>query len=256
MAEEAAGPTLRTDSNRMQSELRILLRKHLGFPRHEGCRLEQIGLRDFRDILSISLWKIPSLWNRLKTKRGKQVGNFMAFCYWYRCFHRQFDPDECLAIYAEGNTRDRAKAKKAIVEWFKEGPPKLHKRHFWAHVRPKGKRVNYSDPADDESNCIAHSDLEDGAEEWDPSYEDPVGISVEPNEEDGFMTDMEDHGPDWDEDTVHIEVEDELRRRRTDAQVRVGSTQSRRRPPRPIPTVLRFTRADVAAGMMQGRGLR
>ena len=45
MAEEAAGPTLRTDSNRMQ---RILLRKHLGFPRHEVCCLEKIGLRDFR----------------------------------------------------------------------------------------------------------------------------------------------------------------------------------------------------------------
>ena len=30
------------------------------------------------------------------------------------------------------------------------------------------------------------------------------------------MTDMEDHGPNWDEDTVHIEVEDELRRSRLD----------------------------------------
>ena len=94
MAEEAAGPTLRTDSNRMQSELRILLRKHLGFPRHEVCHLEQIGLRDFRDILSISLWEIPSLWNCLKTKPGKQVRSFMVFCYWYHCFHRQFDPYE------------------------------------------------------------------------------------------------------------------------------------------------------------------
>ena len=74
--------------------------------------------------------------------------------------------------------------------------------------------MNYSDPADDESNCIAHSDLEDEAEEWDPSYENPVGISVEPNEEDGFVMDMEDHCPDSDEDTVHIEVEDELRRHR------------------------------------------
>ena len=55
------------------------------------------------------------------------------------------------------------------------------------------------------------------AEEWWPGYEDPVGISVEPNEEDGFVTDMEDHGPDWDEDMVHIEVEDELCRHRLDA---------------------------------------
>ena len=36
--------------------------------------------------------------------------------------------------------------------------------------------------------------------------------------------DMEDHGHDSDEDTVHIEVEDEICRRRRDAQVRVGST--------------------------------
>ena len=106
----------------------------------------------------------------------------MAFCYWYHCFHRQFDPDECLAIYAEGGRRDSAKAKKAIMEWFQKGPPKLHQRHFWAHVHPKGKRVDYSDLADDESNCIAHSDLEDEAEEWKPGYEDLVGISVEPNE--------------------------------------------------------------------------
>ena len=54
------------------------------------------------------------------------------------------------------------------------------------------------------------------AEEWEPGYEDLIGISVEPNEEDGFVVDMEDHGPDWDEDTVHIEVEDELRQRRLD----------------------------------------
>ena len=81
MAEEAARPTLRTNSNRMQSELRILLRKHLGFPRHEVCHLEEIGLRDFRDILSIPLSEIPSPWDRLKTKPNKQVGSFMAFCY-------------------------------------------------------------------------------------------------------------------------------------------------------------------------------
>ena len=81
MAEEAAGPTLRTDCDRMQLQLRILLRKHLGFPRHEVRCLEKIGLRDFRDILCLPLWQIPTLWDRLKTKPGKQVLNFMAFCH-------------------------------------------------------------------------------------------------------------------------------------------------------------------------------
>ena len=74
--------------------------------------------------------------------------------------------------------------------------------------------MNYDDPADDESNCIMLSDPEVDAEEWWPGYEDPVGISVEPNEEDGFVVDMEDHDYDSDEDTVHIEEEDILCRRK------------------------------------------
>ena len=134
MAEEAAGPTLRTDSNRMQSELRILLCKYLGFPRHEVCRLEQIGLLDFRDILSISLWEISPLWIRLKTKPGKQVRNFMAFCYWYHQHHRSLAPDECLVCYAEGHSHIRKEAKKAVTDWLKNNPPRLHKRHCLVHV--------------------------------------------------------------------------------------------------------------------------
>ena len=110
---------------------------------------------------------------------------------------------------------------------------------------------NYRDPADDESNCIAHSDLEDEAEEWKPGYEDPVGISVEPNEEDGFVTDMEDHGSNWDEDSVHIEVEDELHCSRRDAQERVGSTLSSHRP-KPLSKVNTITEAEMGAGVWEG----
>ena len=110
MADAANGPTLWTDSNRMQSELCILLHKHLGFPRHEVHRLEQIGLRDFRDILSIPLWEIPPLWDCLKTKPGKQVENFMAFCYWVHSSHRLLTPDGYLRIYAEGSNRVRKEA--------------------------------------------------------------------------------------------------------------------------------------------------
>ena len=118
------------------------------------------------------------------------------------------------------------------------------------------RKASYDDPADDESNCITLSDPEVDAEEWWPGYEDPVGISVEPNKEDGFVTDMEDHGPDWDEDTVHIEVEDDLRLRNLEAQgVEVEEWGEYIRA-RSIPTVLRFTQADFAAGMWQGRGLR
>ena len=91
-------------------------------------------------------------------------------------------------------------------------------RHYWAHVHPKGKRVNYDDLANDESNCITLLDPNVDADEWWLGYEDPVGISVEPNQEDSFVTDMEDHGPDWDEDTIHIEVEDDLRLRNLEAQ--------------------------------------
>ena len=123
----------------------------------------------------------------------------------------------------------------------------------------KGKRVNYDDPANDESNCITLSDPEVDAEEWWLGYEDPVGISVEPNQEDGFVTDMEDHGPDWDEDTVHIEVEDDLCLRSLEAQgveVEEWGEYIRTRRARSVPTVLRCTQADFVAGMWQGRSLR
>ena len=48
-----------------------------------------------------------------------------------------------------------------------------------------------------------------------------VGVSVEPNEEDGFVMDTEDHDYDSDEDTVHIEVEDICRQRKRDTQERL-----------------------------------
>ena len=71
--------------------------------------------------------------------------------------------------------------------------------------------------------------------------------------------DMEDHGPDWDEDTIHIEAEDELRLRKLRAEgvdVEERGEFIRTRHARSVPTVIRFTQADVAAGMMQGRGQR
>ena len=89
-------------------------------------------------------------------------------------------PDGYLHVYTKRGTRDRREARKAIKAWLKDGAPQLHKRHFWAHVHPKGKRVNYDDPADDESNCTTLSDPEVDAEEWWPGYEDLVGISIEP----------------------------------------------------------------------------
>ena len=73
------------------------------------------------------------------------------------------------------------------------------------------------------------------------------------------MTDMEDHDPDWDEDTIHIEVEDDLRLRNLEAQgveVEEWGEYIRTRRARSIPTVLRFTQADFAAGMWQGRSQR
>ena len=139
MAETAAGPTLQTNCDRMQSQLRILLRKHLGFPRHEVCRIEKIGLRDFQDILCLPLWEIPPLWDRLKTKPGKQVLKFMTFCYWFRENHRTMTPDGYLLTYTEERNGERKKSIRIIKEWLKDGAPELHKRHYWAHVRLKGK---------------------------------------------------------------------------------------------------------------------
>ena len=70
---------------------------------------------------------------------------------------------------------------------------------------------------------------------------------------------MEDHGPDWDEDTVHIEAEDELHLRKLRAEgvdMEEWGEFIRTCHARSIPTVLRFTQADFAAGMWQGRGQR
>ena len=116
MADAAAGPTLRTDSDRMESQLRILLCKHLGFPRHEIRRLEKIGLRDFRDRLCLPLWQVPTLWDRLKTKPGKQVLKFMAFCYWFRKNHRTMTPDGYLHHYAERRIGAMKKSIRIIKE--------------------------------------------------------------------------------------------------------------------------------------------
>ena len=111
--------------------------------------------------------------------------------------------------------------------------------------------MNYRDPADDESNCITLSDPEMEVEEWEPGYEDPVGISVEPNEEDGFVTDMEEHGPDWDEDTVHIEVEDELRRCEM-VTTEEAIVWARPRRALSMPVFVTITQADWAAGLWEG----
>ena len=90
-------------------------------------------------------------------------------------------PDGYLLTYAEERNGARKKSIRIIKEWLKDGAPELHKRHYWAHVRLEGKRVNYDDLADDESNCIMLSDPEVDAEEWWRGNEDLVGISVEPN---------------------------------------------------------------------------
>ena len=115
--------------------------------------------------------------------------------------------------------------------------------------------MNYNEPADGESNCITLSDPEVDAEEWWPGYEDPVGISVEPNEEDSFVMDMEDHGPDWDEDTIHIEAEDELRLRKLEAEgvdVEEWGEFIRTCHARSIPKLITIMQADQAAGVWKG----
>ena len=71
--------------------------------------------------------------------------------------------------------------------------------------------------------------------------------------------DMEDHGPDWDEDTIHIEAEDELHLRKLKAEgvdVEEWGEFMRTHRAHSVPTVIRFTQADVAAGLWQGRGQR
>ena len=59
---------------------------------------------------------------------------------------------------------------------------------------------------------------------WELGYVDLVGVSVEPNEEDGFVMDMEDHDYNSDEYTIHIEEEDILCQRKR--MRRIGSTWS------------------------------
>ena len=95
------------------------------------------------------------------------------------------------------------------------------------------------------------SDPEVEAEEWEPGYEDPVRISVEPKEEDGFVMDMEEHGPDWDEDTVHIEVEDELRQHQMVA-TEEAIVWARPRRALSVPVFVTITQADCAAGVWEG----
>ena len=111
--------------------------------------------------------------------------------------------------------------------------------------------MNYRDAADDESNCITLLDPEVEAEEWWPGHEDPVGISVEPNEEDGFVTDMEEHAPDWDEDTNHIDVEDELRRRQMVA-TEEAIVWARPHCALSVPVFVMIMQADWAAGVWEG----
>ena len=194
----------------------------------------------------------------MKTKPSKQVGRFMAFCYWYHCFHRALGPNAILDYYFVGDNNAEYEATRDIKRWLKKGPPRVHKQHFWAHVRPKGKRVDYavpcredgSDPIDDESNCFVDPANEDV---WEPGYVDPRGISVEPNEEDGFVTDMDDHEYDSDEDTVHIEVEDIRRQLKRDAQERLDMVRPRRRLNPPAEIIVQV--ADMGAGAEAGQNV-
>ena len=76
--------------------------------------------------------------------------------------------------------------------------------------------------------------------------------------------DMEDHGPDWDEDTVHIdwdedtihiEVEDELRLRKLEAEgvdVEKWGEYIQTRRACLIPKLITITQADQGAGVWKG----
>ena len=86
-----------------------------------------------------------------------------------------------------------------------------------------------------------------------PGYVDPRGISVEPNEEDGFVTDMDDHEYDSDEDTVHIEVEDIRRQLKRDAQERLNMVRPRRRLNPPAEIIVQV--ADMGAGAVAGQNV-
>ena len=88
---------------------------------------------------------------------------------------------------------------------------------------------------------------------WEPGYVDPVGISVEPNEEDGFVTDTEDHDYDSDEDTVHIEVEDIRRQRKREAQERLDMVRPRRRHNPPEEIIVQVV--DMGAGAVAGQNV-
>ena len=95
------------------------------------------------------------------------------------------------------------------------------------------------------------SDPEVEAEEWEPGYEDPVRISLEPKGEDGFEMDMEEHGPGWDEDTIHIEVEDELRWQEM-VTTKEAIVWARPRRALSMPVFVTITQADWAAGLWEG----
>ena len=92
------------------------------------------GYSTFRTILSLPPLQIPFLRDHLKTKPGRQVRSFMAFCYWYHHHHRSLTPDEYLVYYAKGNSRTRKEAKKAITDWLKKDLPRLHKRHHLVRI--------------------------------------------------------------------------------------------------------------------------
>ena len=67
--------------------------------------------------------------------------------------------------------------------------------------------------------------------------------------------DMEDHGPDWDEDTVHIEAEDELHLRKLRAEgvdVEEWGEFIRTRRARSVPHLITIKQADRAAGVWKG----
>ena len=82
--------------------------------------------------------------------------------------------------------------------------------------------------------------------------EEPVRLGLEPTEDDGFIMDMEDHGYDWDDASIHIEDEDICHKREREAEERLQS--SRPRPRRNPPAeVMLLQAADMGAGTVVGQ---